>query len=30
MSQTESTMLGLGIPAADFRLPDVVPGGPIT
>ena len=30
MAQTESTMLGLGTPAPDFRLPNVVAGQTVT
>jgi peroxiredoxin len=30
MAQTESNMPALGIPAADFHLPDVVSGAPVT
>lgn len=30
MAHTESTMVGLGTPAADFQLPDVVTGAPVT
>ena len=30
MAQTESTMLGLGTPAPDFRLPNVVDGQTVT
>ncbi len=29
MAHTESTMVGLGTPAADFQLPDVVSGRPV-
>src|SRR5579862_1481518 len=30
MAHTESTMVGLGTPAADFRLPDVTSGAPVS